>query len=112
MAAGMSRTIVTLTVALLLISALGAQTPNTGTITGTVLLKSRVTSVALPSTAYPGRAVGPRSTQPIPEIRNVVVYVKDAAFRGELPTRKVAVQQEHETFIPHVVALTRGSTVD
>jgi plastocyanin len=108
----MSRTILTVPVALLLVSALGAQAPETGTITGRITLKPRLSSAALPSTAYPTRAVGPRSTHPIPEIKNVVVYLKDPAFRGTLPARTAEMQQEHETFVPHVLALTRGSTVE
>jgi plastocyanin len=108
----MSRSIAASLVALLLVSALGAQTPDSGGITGRVKLKPRVGGAALPSTAYPTRAVGPASTHPIPEIKNVVVYVKDVAFRGTLPARTLEMEQEHETFIPHVLALTRGSSVD
>lgn len=89
-----------------------AQTSDTGTIVGHVTLKRRIGGAALPSTAYPTRAIGPRATHPIPEIRNVVVYLKDPAFRGALPIHRVEMQQEHETFVPHVVAVTRGSTVD
>ena len=33
------------------------------------------------------------------------------AYHGALTTRRVEVRQEHETFIPHVIAVTRGSTV-
>ena len=36
----------------------GAQAPETGTITGRVTLTSRIKGRALPSTAYPTRAVG------------------------------------------------------
>ena len=48
----------------------------------------------------------------IPEIRNVVVYLKDPGFRGALRTTKSELRQENETFTPHVLAITRGSTVD
>jgi len=48
----------------------------------------------------------------IAEIRNVVVYIKDAMYRGALPATRAELRQEHETFIPHTVAITRGSSVD
>jgi plastocyanin len=89
-----------------------AQPADTGTIVGRVRLKQRIGGAALPSTAYPTRAVGPRSSHPIPEIKNVVVYLKDPAYRGALVTRRAEMEQEHETFIPHVLAVTRGSTVE
>ncbi|MFI5179297.1 MAG: carboxypeptidase regulatory-like domain-containing protein [Vicinamibacterales bacterium] len=90
----------------------GSQAPETGGLAGHVKLKPRVGGAALPSTAYPTRAVGPRETHAIPEIKNVVVYLKNAAFHGTLPPRKAELHQEHETFVPHVLAVTRGSTVD
>ena len=90
----------------------GAQHSETGSITGEVKLKPNAGGAAIPSTAYPTRAVGPRATHPIPETTNVVVYLKDVAFRGTLPTRKGEIRQEHETFVPHVTALTRGSSLD
>jgi plastocyanin len=108
----MSRIILAVAVTTSLIAAPGAQVPDAGTITGIVKLKPRVGGAALPSTAYPTRAVGPRDTHPIPEIRNVVVYLKDVSFRGPLRPAKAEVRQEHETFVPHVVAVTRGSTVE
>ena len=90
----------------------GAQSPDAGAIVGHVKLKPRIGGAALPSTAYPTRAVGPRDTYPLPEIRNVVVYVKGVAYRGPLRPARAEVRQEHETFVPHVVAVTRGSTIE
>ena len=90
----------------------GGQTPDTGTIVGTVTLTSKVRGSAMPSTAYPGRTVGQHELPSIPEIRNVVVYLKDVVYRGPLPLKKAELRQQHETFVPHVVAITRGSTVD
>src|SRR5437868_1161032 len=89
-----------------------AQGPDTGSITGRVTLTTRIKGRALPSTAYPTRSVGRGAHPAGPEIRNVVVYVKDPAFRGELPPRKAELVQEHESFVPHVLAVTKGSTVD
>ena len=42
----------------------------------------------------------------------MVVYVKGAAFRGALPPMHAKLRQQDETFLPHVLAITKGSTVD
>ena len=89
-----------------------AQAPDTGSIVGHVTLTARITGRALPSTAYPTRAVGAHDPTAIPEIQNVVVYLKDVTFRGTPPQTPAELRQEHETFVPHVLAVTRGSTVD
>jgi plastocyanin len=89
----------------------GGQT-DSGTIAGRVTLTTKIKGRALPSTAYPTRAVGAHDPSAPPEIRNVVVYLKDIAFRGALPQTKAELHQTHETFVPHVLAITRGSTVD
>ena len=88
------------------------QAPDTGAIAGHVKLTSRIKGRALPSTAYPARAVGAHDPTSVPEIRNVVVYLKDAAVRGPLPATNGVLRQEHETFVPHVLPITRGSTVE
>src|SRR5476651_1643914 len=98
--------------ATLLAAVPGGQTPDTGTIVGKVTLTSKVRGSAMPSTAYPGRTVGQHESPSIPEIRNVVVYLKDVAYRGPLPLKKAELRQQHETFVPHVVVITRGSKVD
>jgi plastocyanin len=90
----------------------GGQVPNTGSIAGHVRLTPRIKGRALASTAYPTRAVGAYDPPALPEIQNVVVYLKDVAFRGPLPTAKAELRQEHETFIPHVLAITKGSAID
>ena len=88
------------------------QAPETGVVAGHVTLTTRIKGRALPSTAYPTRAVGGHDPTAPPEIKNVVVYLKDVAFHGALPPTKAELRQEHETFLPHVIAITRGSTVD
>ena len=84
---------------------------TTGTIAGHVKLTARVRA-PLPSNVYPARTIGKHMAPAIPEIRNVVVYLKDPGFRGALRTTKSELRQENETFAPHVLAITRGSTVD
>ena len=88
-------------------------TASTGSVTGHVKLRpNKIRGTALPSAAYPTRAVGRHDGPAIPEIGNVVVYLKDVAFRGALPARRSEVRQENETFVPHTLAIARGSTVD
>jgi len=88
------------------------QAPDTGTVAGKVTL-IHVKGTPLPSTAYPGRTVGNReAAAPVPDLKNVVVYIKDAPFKGTLTTKAAELKQEHETFVPHVVAVTRGTTVN
>jgi len=96
----------------LFIATAGGQGPDTGSIAGKVTLTPRIKGRALPSTAYPTRAVATHDPTATPEIKNVVVYLKDVAFHGALPPTKAELHQEHETFLPHVIAITRGSTVD
>jgi hypothetical protein len=89
------------------------QAPDAGGIAGHVTLTPRISKGRpLPSTAYPTRAVGAHDPSSLPEIRNVVVYLKNVAVRGPLPLTRGELRQEHETFLPHVLAITRGSTVD
>jgi len=90
----------------------GGQGPESGTIAGRVTLTTKIKGRALPSTAYPTRAVGAHDPSSTPEIKNVVVYLKDIVFRGALPLTKAELHQQHETFLPHVLAITRGSTVE
>ena len=83
-----------------------------GRVVGRIRLTSQVPGKPLASAAYPRRAVGDHDAPPQPEIRNVVVYLKDAAWRGALGTSHSELRQEHETFIPHTIAVTRGSSVE
>jgi len=96
----------------LIVAAAGGQSAETGSVAGRVTLTTRIKGSSLPSTAYPTRAVGTSATHAIPEIRNVVVYLKDVAFRGSMSPVKAVLRQEHETFMPHVLPIMRGSTVE
>ena len=90
----------------------GGQTPEGGSVVGVVTITTRVPGKAIPSTAYPTRAIGPHEGHPIPEMSNVVVYLKEVTYRAALPMRKAVMRQEHETFVPHTLPIARGSTVD
>lgn len=94
-----------------LVAVPAGQTPVPGTITGRITL-TRVRGTPLPSNVYQPRTVNKRTPPPIPEIRNVVVYLKGAAYRGPLPVTRGEIRQENESFVPRVLAITRGSTVD
>jgi plastocyanin len=83
---------------------------TTGRIEGTVRL------VAPPGAAIPSGAYSPRRVSRPPhrasEIGNVVVYLKDAPRAATLSTIRAQMRQEDEGFVPRLVAVTRGSTVE
>ena len=83
-----------------------------GTISGQVKLTSKIRGTPLPTPIYPNRSIGRQATPSIPEIRNVVVYLKGVTYRGTLSPARAELRQQDETFIPHVVAIARGSFVD
>ena len=87
------------------------QAQEPGAIAGRVKLTTRVRSARQPSAVYAPRGIPRHDPPPMPEIRNVVVYLKNVAFHGTLPAATAEMRQEHETFVPHVLAITKGSTV-
>jgi plastocyanin len=97
--------------ALLAVAGSSSQLPVGGTIAGKVTLTAAVRGVPLASNAYQPRAVGRHEPGHTPEIQNVVVYLKDAAFKGVLPASRQVVEQRNETFAPRVTVVTRGSVV-
>ncbi len=66
---------------------------------------------APPSAAYSSRRL-PATPAPATEIRNVIVYLKDAPRPASLAPMRASILQQNETFVPHVVAITTGSTVE
>jgi plastocyanin len=88
------------------------QAPDAGSISGHVTLTKRVRGTALPSNAYSSRAIGQHTADSSPEIKNVVIYLKGVMYRDAPPSSRSEIIQEHETFSPRVLAITRGSTVD
>lgn len=63
-----------------------------------------------PTNTY-SRSIQAAQLAPASELRNVIVYLKDAPKR-ELPAVRVSIRQERETFTPRVVAVPIGSTVE
>lgn len=88
-----------------------AEPGATGTITGTVVLTTRMRGVPIATNAYAPRAVAAPAAPAAPEMRSVVVYLKNATHAGPLPTMTAEIRQEQESFSPRVVAVTRGSAV-
>ncbi len=66
---------------------------------------------AVPSGVYPSRRVSRPQPKPS-EIANVIVFLKDAPQRAEPAPMQATIIQKDEAFVPRVVAVTRGSTVD
>ena len=67
------------------------QSPEAGRVVGRVRLTTRLPGHPLPSTAYPRRTVDSRDAPALPQIRNVVVFIKDAAPDCEGGTARVGV---------------------
>jgi plastocyanin len=61
--------------------------------------------------AYPSRNVAVQTDRHASELDNVVVFL-DARTRSDVPPRHVVIRQTHEEFVPHVVAIPAGSTVE
>jgi plastocyanin len=85
------------------------QAPESGGITGLVHLVTK-SSTRLPADAYGGRTVSIAAERDRSELSNVVVFVKTPASAVQ-PTR-VVIRQRDEEFVPHLVAVTTGSTVE
>jgi plastocyanin len=82
----------------------------TGRIEGMVRLVAAL-EPPIPSGAYPSRRVT-RPSVKATEIKNVVVFVKDAPREAALPPVRVEMRQQGEDFVPRLVAITRGSSVE
>jgi plastocyanin len=81
-------------------------------LSGRVTLATRIRGVPLSTNAYTPRAVSRQESSATPEMLNVVVYLKERGYRGPLPATRRQIKQEKETFVPRVIAITRGSTLD
>jgi len=87
-----------------------SETLPTGRIEGAVTLVAPP-GAPIPSGAYPARRVSPAQHR-TSELANVVVFVKDAPRAAALSTTRAQMRQENEGFVPRLVAITRGSTVE
>ena len=82
---------------------------QSGQLRGSVKL-TMATSARSTSTAYDSRAVAPRA-KPLPESRNVVIYFEGIQAEIDLAAMKASIAQKDEQFVPHLVAVTIGSSV-
>ncbi len=80
----------------------------TGRVTGTVKL-TMANSAPSSATVYERRSVGPRP-KPQPELRNVVIFFADLPATKGTPAQ-ASIAQRDEQFVPHLVAVTAGSSV-
>lgn len=99
--------VATLGLAAIIVTRPTAQEP--GTVRGRVSIGIPVTAKRATSTysrSVPSVALAPES-----ELRHVVIYVKDAPRTPVQPTR-AEIRQRNENFVPRVVAVTVGSTVE
>ena len=95
----------------LLASSFGPATPQAGRLEGRVTITVPV-SKAVPSGAYGARRVEKGPAEGGTELTNVVVFLQDGPRPATLPPGRARIVQENETFVPRVIAITRGSTVD
>jgi plastocyanin len=91
-------------------SDVGVGQGTTGRIEGQVRLVMPP-ATAVPSGVYPSRRVS-RPAPKTSEISNVVVFLKDPPRHPEVTPTRATIMQMDEAFVPRVVAITRGSTVD
>lgn len=83
---------------------------TTGNVAGIVRLVAP-SGPPIESGAYPSRRVS-RPGTPAPEISHVVVFLKDAPAGAVLEPQHARMMQQDEAFVPAVLAIPRGSTVD
>jgi plastocyanin len=79
-----------------------------GRVTGSIKLTLAATAPSS-ATAYERRSVGPRP-KPQPELRSVVIFFTDLPG-GKPALRNASIAQRDEQFVPHLVAVTAGSSV-
>ena len=83
--------------------------PAAGRVAGTVTL-TMANSAKSAARAYDTRSVGPRA-KPLPESRNVIIFFDGIEGVADVAAMKATIAQRDEQFVPHVVAVTSGSSV-
>ncbi|MEO8482505.1 MAG: hypothetical protein ABI634_09870 [Acidobacteriota bacterium] len=81
-----------------------------GRVEGHVHLVTSSTRRLASAGAYPSRVVGLAADRRTSEMSNVIVFVK--AKPAPLAPMRAAIMQQDEEFVPHLVAVTTGSTVE
>ena len=88
-----------------------APEPATGTVTGRVHVVAHPARRLATAGAYPGRVVSAASERETSELDNVIVFV-NVPVSVSSPPQRVTIRQTNEEFVPHVVGVTVGSTVE
>jgi plastocyanin len=83
----------------------------TGALTGRVHVVSHPARRLATAGVYPGRIVGIQAERDTSELDNVIVFV-NSSLRVDSAPQHVSIRQTNEEFVPHVVAVTAGSTVE
>lgn len=87
-----------------------------GTVRGTVRIESKIQSKSLALNLYSRRGIASGSKQsqpPVNELENVVLYLEGQFMDPFDPsTKNPAILQTDETFVPHVLPILRGTTVN
>jgi plastocyanin len=82
----------------------------TGQVIGHVRVVSPPARRLATAGVYPGRVVGLHSDRETSELDNVIVFLNTTLPPGR--AQQASIRQTNEEFVPHVVAVTAGSTVD
>lgn len=91
------------------ISAGGTAVPSSASVTGVVRVVTRSSRRLASAGAYPGRTVAIAGDHDPSELPNVIVFVDASAAPGQ--PMAATIRQTGEEFVPHVTAITTGSTV-
>lgn len=85
----------------------------TGRIEGEVIISTALSNRRPRFRIYsdPGPGSRPAAAE-TNEIRNVVLYVQDAPATDADPAARASMTQDDERFVPHVLPIVRGTTVD
>lgn len=92
--------------------------PGSAVIQGSVRITQKLTEQRMRFRLYPGFKPAPPPTDPDlrdDEWRNIVIYLESAPalpMAGNSSDEKLSMAQEGETFIPHVLPILVGSTVE
>jgi plastocyanin len=88
-----------------------ARAAATGSLTGRVHVASHPARRLATAGVYPGRVVGIQNARETSELDNVIVFV-NSPLRVDSSPQRLSIRQTNEEFVPHVVAVTAGSTIE
>jgi plastocyanin len=77
-----------------------------------ILIATLIAALTLTGTLMAGDIVGTISAKGVRDARNVVIYVESIAEPGSPPVEHAVMDQKDLEFVPHVLPIIKGSTVD